>query len=106
MLTRYAILAGWLMAVVAALFAFCVYDLLTTSGPIFDLLELISLPHEFHLELLLLIIANVAVSFSFEEYGAQYVARTIKSWSKRWRRFRGKRRADGKVYKAVQRSME
>jgi cation-transporting P-type ATPase 13A2 len=101
------IATGWLVLAIGSLTVFSLYTLFTTSGPVFDLLQLVTLPHEFHLELLLLLIANVALSWSFEEYGAQIVARSIGDQMKKWRRMRGHRRSnDNKVYKAVQRSME
>lgn len=90
-----------------ALTSFSIYTLLTTSGPIFDLLQLVTLPREFHLELLLLLIANAALAWAFEEWGSHIVARFIGDQLKRWRRMRGHRRvSDNKVYKSVQRSME
>ncbi len=97
---------GWLVAVLVALSAFSVFTLFTTSGPVFDLLEFIALPREFHLELLLLLIGNVVASWAFEEYGVARVARFVGDNVKRYRRWRGIRRADGKVYKSVQRGMD
>ena len=96
----------WLVAVLFALSAFSVFTLFTTSGPVFSLLELTTLPREFHLELLLLLIGNVVASWAFEEYGVPRVARVVGDGVKRYRRWRGIRRADGKVYKSVQRGME
>lgn len=97
---------GALVVVLAVLIAFSVYTLLVTHGPIFLLLELISLPHEFHLEMLLIVIANMAMSALFEEYGAMKLARFIGDTAKRIRRWRGKRREEGKMYKSVARDME
>ncbi|KAL8278174.1 hypothetical protein RQP46_009347 [Phenoliferia psychrophenolica] len=96
----------WLVLVFAALGSFSLYTLFTTHGPIFALLQLISLPHEFHLELLLLLIGNVAACWAFEEWGVEKVSRAIGDAMKKIRRARGRRRDDGKVYKAVSRSME
>ncbi|KDE02331.1 hypothetical protein MVLG_07113 [Microbotryum lychnidis-dioicae p1A1 Lamole] len=96
----------WLVAALAALTVFSIYTLFTTSGPIFALLQLISLPHEFHLELLLLLIANTATCWTFEEYGASRLTKLIGELQRKWRRARGtRRRDDGKVYKAIQRAM-
>jgi cation-transporting ATPase 13A2 len=63
------------------------------------------LPREFHLELLLLLIANVFISWSFEEYGSIKVAKFVGDMGKKWRRFRGRRRDDMKVYKAISMDM-
>ncbi|KAK4054952.1 hypothetical protein OIO90_003293 [Microbotryomycetes sp. JL221] len=89
-----------------ALMGLCTWSLFTTGGPLFDVLELVDLPHEFHLELFLVVLANGALCWAYEEYGAQAVASTIKSWQRRWRRWRGTRKHQSKVYKAVKRSME
>ena len=99
-------LPGWLVLVFVALGSFSLFTLFTTQGPVFALLELISLPHEFHLELVLLLIGNIAACWAFEEWGAEKVSRTIGDVMKKIRRARGRRRDDGKVYKAVSRSME
>jgi len=97
----------WLVFVLLALTSFSLYTLFTPSSSyIFSLLEFVTLPHDFHLELLLLIIANVAASWAFEEFGAEAVAKWIGEMQKKWRRMRGKRKNGGKAYKAIQRSME
>ncbi|GAA5846586.1 hypothetical protein JCM3766R1_007121 [Sporobolomyces carnicolor] len=97
----------WLVFVLAALSSFSLYTLFTPSDSfIFSLLEFVELPHDFHLELLLLIIANVAASWAFEEFGSEKVARSIGDLQRRWRRMRGRRKEGGKAYKAIQRSME
>lgn len=46
------------------------------------------------------------MSWAFEEYGAEIVAKWVGDTAKKWRRFRGRRREDGKVYKAIARDME
>lgn len=94
------------MLALTSLSIFSLYTLFSTQGPIFSLLQLISLPREFHLELLLLLIANVFLSFTFEAYGSDKLAKVIGDLSKRWRRYRGRRREDTKVYKAIARDME
>lgn len=95
------------MLAFAGLCSFSLYTLFTTHGPIFLLLQLITLPHEFHLELLLLLILNVVLSFGFEEYGAHRVARFIGNTQKRIRRARGRRRDDDhKAYKSIARALE
>lgn len=98
--------SGWLVLAFVALGSFSLYTLFTTHGPVFALLQLISLPHEFHLELLLLLIANVAACWAFEEWGVEKVSRAIGDVSKKIRRARGRRREDGKVYKLVARAMD
>ncbi|KAM0791677.1 hypothetical protein ACM66B_003953 [Microbotryomycetes sp. NB124-2] len=95
-----------LVATFVALVGLCTWSLFATSGLLFDVLELVDLPHEFHLELFLVVLANAAACWAFEEYGAQAVAGMIKSWQRRWRRWRGTRKHQSKVYKAVERSME
>ncbi|GAA5825204.1 hypothetical protein JCM11251_006142 [Rhodosporidiobolus azoricus] len=97
----------WLVAALVALASFSVYTLfMPSSSYIFQLLEFIDLPHEFHLELLLLIIANVGASWAFESVGAQAVARWIGEMQRKYRRMRGRRKESGKVYKAVARAMD
>lgn len=97
----------WLVVALSGLTAFSLYTLFVVDGSVFRLLELISLPHEFHLELLLLLLANCAVSYTFEDYFAYKLARWIGDTTKRWRRYRGHRRTnDGKLYKMVARAME
>ncbi|SCV73478.1 BQ2448_7404 [Microbotryum intermedium] len=97
----------WLVAALVSLTVFSIYTLFTTSGPIFALLQLVSLPHDFHLEMLLMLIANTAACWTFEEYGASRLTKLISEMQRKWRRARGtRRRDDGKVYKAVQRAME
>lgn len=94
----------WLVAALVALSSFSLYTLfMPSSAFIFQLLEFIPLPHEFHLELLLLIIANVAASWAFESAGAHHVARWIGDVARRWRRMRGRRKEGGKAYKAIAR---
>ena len=97
---------GWLILVIVSLSGFSLFTLFTTTGPIFSLLQLISLPREFHLELLLLLILNVALSFGFEQYGAEKVSRMLGEAMKKVRKMRGRRRDSGKIYKAVARDME
>ncbi|GAA5905972.1 putative acid anhydride hydrolase [Sporobolomyces salmoneus] len=97
----------WLVFVLVLLSSFSLYTLFTPSSSyIFSLLEFVTLPHDFHLELLLLIIGNVAASWAFEEFGAEKVAKWIGEMQRKWRRMRGKRKEGGKAYKAIQRSME
>ncbi|GAA6025566.1 hypothetical protein JCM11491_003215 [Sporobolomyces phaffii] len=97
----------WLVFVLAALSAFSLYTLFTPAdSAIFALLEFVTLPHDFHLELLLLILANVAASWAFEEFGAHHVAKWIGDMQRKWRRVRGRRKEGGKAYKAIQRSMD
>lgn len=91
----------WLVFVLAALLVFSVYVLFSTHGPIFLLLELITLPHDFHLELMLVIIANAAACFAYEQWGAMRVSRFVGNMAKRIRRARGRRRDSGKIYKSV-----
>ncbi|BGP41120.1 hypothetical protein JCM10449v2_005089 [Rhodotorula kratochvilovae] len=97
----------WLVAALVALSSFSLYTLfMPTDAFTFRLLEFIELPHEFHLELLLLIIANVALCWVFEDAGAQRVARWIGEAQRKWRRMRGTRKAGGKAYKAISRAMD
>ncbi|KAM0753330.1 hypothetical protein T439DRAFT_299617 [Meredithblackwellia eburnea MCA 4105] len=97
---------GWLVATFLALGSFSLFTLFTTHGTIFKLLQLITLPREFHLELTILLIVNTAICWAFEEWGASKVSRLVGAVAKRIRRARGRRREDGKVYKAVARSMD
>ncbi|BGP17337.1 hypothetical protein JCM10213_007551 [Rhodosporidiobolus nylandii] len=97
----------WLVFALVGLTSFSVYTLfMPPSAWTFQLLQFIDLPHEFHLELLLLIIANVAASWAFEQHGANATAQWVGEMQRRWRRMRGRRKESGKVYKAIQRSMD
>ncbi|BGP33107.1 hypothetical protein JCM10296v2_004896 [Rhodotorula toruloides] len=97
----------WLVAALLALSTFSLYTLfMPTSSPVFALLQFISLPHEFHLELLLIILANVALSWALEDFAAMRIARWIGGVQRRWRRMRGRRKESGKAYKAISRAMD
>ncbi|EGU11382.1 Ca-transporting ATPase [Rhodotorula toruloides ATCC 204091] len=94
----------WLVAALLALSTFSLYTLfMPTSSPVFALLQFIALPHEFHLELLLIILANVALSWALEHFAAMRIARWIGDMQRRWRRMRGRRKESGKAYKAISR---
>lgn len=94
----------WLILALTGLSAFSVYTLfMPTNSPVFSLLQFVDLPHEFHLELLLLIIANVVLSWVFEDVGAQRLAKWIGDMQRRYRRMRGRRKESGKAYKAIER---
>ncbi|GAA5922543.1 hypothetical protein JCM1841_006194 [Sporobolomyces salmonicolor] len=96
-----------LVLALLSLSAFSLYTLfMPPDSYIFALLQFIELPHDFHLELLLLIIGNVAASWAFEDWGAQTVARWIGDMQRKWRRMRGRRKLSGKVYKSIERSMD
>ncbi|KAK4701843.1 hypothetical protein P7C70_g4386, partial [Phenoliferia sp. Uapishka_3] len=96
----------WLVLVFIGLGGFSLYTLFTTHGLIFSLLQLISLPYEFHLELVLLLIGNIAACWAFEEWGVEKVAKAVGNIQKSLRRARGRRRDDAKAYKAIARSMD
>ncbi|GAA6043571.1 hypothetical protein JCM8097_005258 [Rhodosporidiobolus ruineniae] len=97
----------WLVVSLVGLSAFSVYTLFAPPTSFFGtLLEFIELPHEFHLELLLIILANVGLSWAFEQAGAQAVARWIGEVQRRYRRMRGRRKESGHIYKAIARSMD
>ena len=111
LLLRYVVWSNFksaesLVATFIVLSGLCTWSLFTTGGILFDTLELVELPHEFHLELFIVVLANAAACWAFEVYGAQAAADMIKSWQRRWRRWRGTRKHQSKVYKAVERSME
>lgn len=94
----------WLIAALAGLTAFSVYTLfMPASSPVFSLLQFVELPHDFHLELLLTLLANVAASWIYEDVGAQRLARWIGDVQRRYRRMRGRRKESGKAYKAISR---
>jgi len=94
----------WLVAALVALSSFSLYTLfMTPDAWTFRLLEFIELPHEFHLELLLIILANVGLCWVFEDAAAQRVAKWIGDAQRKWRRMRGTRKAGGKAYKAISR---
>lgn len=89
--------------------AFSTYVLFATSGPIYDILGLVSLPRDFHLELLLLVILNAVLCFSFEEWGSAKVAKWIGQTLRKIRKWRGRdreRRSHDKIYKLVQDDMD
>ncbi|GAA5923044.1 hypothetical protein JCM3775_006234 [Rhodotorula graminis] len=97
----------WLVLALVALSSFSLYTLfMPASAWTFRLLEFVELPHEFHLELLLLIIGNVTLCWAFEDAGAQRVAKWIGDAQRKWRRMRGTRKAGGKAYKAITRAMD
>ncbi|GAA5912394.1 hypothetical protein JCM5296_001717 [Sporobolomyces johnsonii] len=97
----------WLVLALLSLSAFSLYTLfMPPDSYVFALLQFIQLPHDFHLELLLLIIGNVAASWAFEDWGAHTVARWIGDAQRKWRRMRGRRKLSGKVYKSIERSMD
>jgi len=96
-----------LMAVLGALVAFSTYTLFVRHGPVYKLLQLTHLPHEFNLELLLLIIANAALSYGWEAYGAAAFADFVGRTTRRYRRWRGTaRRPTSKAYRAIERELE
>lgn len=94
----------WLVLALVGLSTFSIYTLfMPPTSPIFGLLQFVDLPHEFHLELLLILLANVALSWIFEDVGAQALARWIGDMQRRYRRMRGRRKESGKAYKAISR---
>lgn len=97
-----------LVACLAILGAFSTYVLFVTSGPVFRLLELMPLPREFHLELMLLVISNVVISVLFETHGAARVARWWGQQLKKMRKLRGGSGQGGKqkLYKALASAMD
>jgi cation-transporting ATPase 13A2 len=85
-----------------ALGTFSLYTLFVTGGPVFKLLQLIHLPREFHLELSLLVVANIVLSYLFEKHLVFPLAKGAGRALKRWRAYRGKsRKSSGKLYKAI-----
>jgi cation-transporting ATPase 13A2 len=81
---------------------FSLYTLFVTGGPVFKLLQLIHLPREFHLELSLLVVANIVLSYLFEKHLVFPLAKGAGRALKRWRAYRGKsRKSSGKLYKAI-----
>lgn len=94
----------WLVLALVGLSAFSIYTLfMPPRSPVFRLLQFVDLPHDFHLELLLILLANVALSWIFEDVGAQALARWIGDMQRRYRRMRGRRKESGKAYKAISR---
>ncbi|GAA5992809.1 hypothetical protein JCM10908_001348 [Rhodotorula pacifica] len=97
----------WLILALAGLSAFSIYTLfMPPSSPVFSLLQFVDLPHDFHLELLLILLANVAISWIFEDVGAQNLAKWIGDMQRRYRKMRGRRKESGKAYKAISRAMD
>lgn len=96
-----------LMLVLSALVAFSTYTLFVRAGPIYKLLQLAHMPKDFNLELLLLIIANAALSYAWEAYGAATTADFVGRTTRRYRRWRGTaRRPTSKAYRAIERELE
>ena len=67
-----------------------------------DWLELMALPFEARMALILAVVLNIALSFAYEQWGTQTVARII-GWFFQLRRQR--RTRDGKAYKSVEGGM-
>ena len=94
-----------------ALTAFSTYILFVRHGPVYHLLQLRHLPHDFNLELTLLVMANAMASWAWERHGAAVVAIQVGRLTRRWRRWRGvtstsRMRGDGKAYRAIERDMD
>ncbi|KIY53967.1 Ca-transporting ATPase [Fistulina hepatica ATCC 64428] len=91
---------GWLMASMIVLLSFNTIVLLQPPPFLMDLLTLMPLPTVARLELLVLAMANVAVSVSFEQWGARFVANGV-GRILRWLRD-STHEKQGKVYKYVE----
>jgi cation-transporting ATPase 13A2 len=95
----------WLLVVLTALCAFSLYALFTPHGFIFRLLQLVDLPREFRLEILLLVILNVLLSWAWERHLTLLVASRVGKGLKWWRRRSAGRKMDAKLYKALERDI-
>lgn len=96
-----------LLIVLISLASFSTYTVFAHSGVVYNLLGLVYLPKEFQLELFLLALVNVAVSWIWEKHLALPVAEQIGQLKRRFRRWRGhRRREDGKLYKLIERDMD
>ncbi|MCO5601262.1 hypothetical protein L7F22_055381 [Adiantum nelumboides] len=97
-----------LMLSLSSLTLLSVYFLFATSGPIFDMLELVEFPRYFHMNLLAIVIVNAVLCFLFEAYMTRPVTIVIKGIQRFVRRLRRgtshhdrSKRHDSKMYKAV-----
>lgn len=96
-----------LLITLIVLAAFSTYAVFIHYGVVYNMLGLVYLPREFQLELFLLAIANVAVSWIWEKHCALPVTSFIKQTQRRIRRWRGVRREkEGKLYKLIERDMD
>lgn len=89
------------MLCLALLFGFSTLLLMAPSAVLSSLLELIDIPMQARLELLVVVFVNVVLSAGFERWCqgilSDFIGRII-----RLLRTRRGRRVDGKVYKAVE----
>lgn len=93
------------MLSLAALTMFNMLVLLSPPQAIVDLLTLMILPKDGRVKLLMAIAINMAVSITYEEFGALMVSGMVGHIIK-WRKNNLKvRETDGKVYKAVEGGM-
>jgi cation-transporting ATPase 13A2 len=95
----------WLLFALATLCTFSLYILFTGHGFTFKMLELVQLPREFRLEILLLVILNVVLSWAWETHLTFIVASWVGKGLKWWRRRSASRRKDAKLYKALERDV-
>ncbi|WWC88708.1 uncharacterized protein L201_003621 [Kwoniella dendrophila CBS 6074] len=81
--------------------AFSTYVLMSPAQSLALILDIIKLPFDFKLRLLLVAIVNIAAAFGFERFGEKPISRLIVAINKKWR---GRRRA-GRGYRAVDREV-
>ncbi|KAH8923688.1 hypothetical protein BT69DRAFT_143159 [Atractiella rhizophila] len=97
---------GALVAVMSGLVLASLYILLVPTSFIYYILELVIFPRQFRSELLLLIAVDCGLSWIFEVWAAARVAKFIGNSIKAWRRWRGTRKSDGRLYKSIERDLE
>lgn len=88
-----------LLLTLIALGGFSLYTMFASSGPVYKLLQLVDLPREFHLELTLLVLANIAVSYVWEKHLCVPLAKAI---GRTLKRFKTRKSNEGKIYKSIQ----
>lgn len=95
------------MACLVGLSAFSTFVLLAPTRSLALVLDIIDLTLRFRVELLVIVIANVALCFGYERYAERPIARLIGVY-KNWLRNRSKARrrmTSGKMYKAIEGAM-
>lgn len=96
-----------LLLTLLGLAAFSTYTVFAHYGVVYNMLGLVYLPKEFQLELFLLALLNIGVSWVWEKHLALPIAGQIGQLKKRIRRWRGiKKRDEGKLYKLIERDMD
>jgi cation-transporting P-type ATPase 13A2 len=95
----------WLVIVLTVLCTFSLYSLFLQKGFIFRVLQLVDIPREFRLEILLLVILNIILSWAWETHLTLIVASRVGKALKWWRRRSAGRKMNAKLYKALERDI-